>query len=136
MQPSARRPAQPLGCRMMKSAIRIVSFTAGAIVAVVVATEFATFLEWDNCADAGGLYNRASGACSVDDPEYVPMFSRVNWYPLCCGFLGASFLSGWLVYRTVVWFGSRLSAAHQAVGPEDGRRLSGIVRPQMQWCRL
>jgi hypothetical protein len=81
----------------MKSAIRIVSFAVGAVVAVVIATELATFLEWDNCSDAGGIYNRASGGCSVDDPAYVPILSRVNWYPLWCGFLGASFLSGWLV---------------------------------------
>lgn len=27
------------------------------------------------------------------------------------------------------------STIEPAAWPEDGRRLSGIVRPQMQWCR-
>jgi len=102
----------------IKPWMRVIAFIIGSIVTVIVAMNLAVFLEFDRCADAGGRYIDATGACLIDGNKYVALFSRTGAYAFWCVFLGISFMSGWFIYRVVLFLCShflgvkRLSVSH------------------------
>jgi hypothetical protein len=104
---------QWLGCKVMKTWMRAVSFAVSLAVTVTVAMQLARFLEMDTCIDAGGRYIESTGACDIEAIGYVALFSRPRLYALWALFLGACFMIGWIVFRSMSLTFIKLSAAQQ-----------------------
>jgi len=89
---------------------RIFAFVVGLIVASFVGANLAIFLEVDACADAGGSYIAATGACVVPaGVEYVAQFSRPGLYALWAFFLLAVFGPAWVATRLVLFVAARMA---------------------------
>ena len=92
--------------------IRAFAAVAGLLVATVVASQLAVFLEIDACLDAGGIYVRETGACSVSaGVGYVAQFARPNLYVLWGIFLVLTGLPFWVTFKIVTviaaWLGAQ-----------------------------
>ena len=102
--------------------IRAFAAVVGLLVATVVASQLAMFLEIDSCLDAGGIYVRATGACSVSSGvEYVAQFARPDLYVLWSIFLVLTGLPFWLAYKAVTALAARLAG-------QTARKLNRIER--------
>jgi hypothetical protein len=90
--------------------IRAFAVIAGLLVATMLAGALAVFLETDSCIDAGGIYIRATGACSLPaGVEYVAQFARPGLYALWGIFLVLIGLPAWMVYRIIIVLAARFS---------------------------
>ena len=119
-----------MGITAVKRHFATFAVLIGLFVTVITAMHLAEFLEWDSCADAGGRYNKATGACTFDTSrEYVAQFSRPGLFAFWAIFLGLSALPGWLIYRVVCWSGTlktigdrpRFMVTREGSGANQGR---------------
>ncbi len=73
----------------MNRMAKLVTLAVAVLLAVILAEWLSTFLASDACLDAGGTYDSATGACTVQDGFYIGPFARPDTYLFWMFFLSA-----------------------------------------------